>query len=163
MSARRRPSLHPESPQVCVFQAASCVAYRIGLVEVARTLLGTDRDDSIRRWIQAGTWPAADLIGLKRLERDVLGTQTIHDAEADALYGAPAGDATRVEREVSGNIGDAAQLIAEGNAMLADGRVDEAEITTYLPQLDAHITNCRRLAIDLRTRIGGMARGKGRR
>lgn len=154
MSARVRPPIHPESVQACTFQALRAVVYRIGIAETARYLPGAPNESTVRRTMADNTWEARDVIEIKRLERDVLGTRTIHEAESAGLYGKAVGEAVRVEAEISQQIGEQAELIADANAMLRDGHADPEEVRKHLPMLEAHIAHCEKLVFDMKAKLG---------
>lgn len=139
MSAARLVPHHPETPQARCFNALRALVYRIGLTE-AGDLIGVDRNTIARRLetgnIDSFGW--AEVIALKKRERDEFGTSTLHDEETRAIYRR---DCTlQINLDLSATLlresGEDAGIIGEASAILQDGQVDIAD----LPRLEALLT-----------------------
>jgi hypothetical protein len=163
MSARQRPAWFPLGAHQCVVRALHQVVCTIGVMETAK-LLCVD-DSTITRRIADNTlfpWSAADLLAIKRRERDELGTRTLHDAETAALFEQPTGVAGNVTRDLSREISEDAAAIADANAILADGRVDTKDlpqIASLIAALDRRSANAAELRRDLLALQARLGRG----
>lgn len=153
MSARKRPAAYPLGAHQCVVRVLHTVVATIGIMETAR-MVGVD-DSTITRRIADNTlfpWSAADLLAIKRRERDELGTRTLHDAETDALFDQPVGVAGNVARDLNREIAEDAAVIGDANAILADGKVDRQDlprIAQMITALDRRAANGAELRRDL--------------
>lgn len=99
-------------------------------------------------------WSLRRFGGLRKFEQDILGTDLIGLSITAFLSDTtPAPHPQEVEAELRHVIGTQAMLIAEENAILAEGQLDARRCANELPQIDAQIAELQRLRTDMAARM----------